>query len=107
MQLTRKDPPLPMGMCTFLSCKLFDYSPLCTFCVIDLKTVVQQCADPEDVDETLTALAKSKAKKLADFSAMTAKDLEDTISSIAPAIKSKLRDALSPYIKQGIFNLIV
>jgi len=67
----------------------------------DLKAVVQQCADPEDVDETITALAKAKAKKLADFSAMNAKDLEDTISLIPPAIKSKLRDALSPFIKQA------
>jgi hypothetical protein len=69
---------------------------------IDLKTIVQQCADPEDVDDTLVELAtKSKAKKLSDFSAMTAADLEDTINRIPPAIKSKLRDALSPYIKQA------
>jgi hypothetical protein len=35
---------------------------------LDLKNMVQQCANPEDVDETITALAKAKAKKLVDFS---------------------------------------
>ena len=90
-------------------CQLVSYCVLQNDCLqvelmylLDLRVLVQQYADPEDVDDTIAALDKSKVRKLADFSAMTAQDLEDTISLIPSGIRSKLCDALYPLIKQGI-----
>jgi hypothetical protein len=73
---------------------------------IDLKKIVQQCADEEDVEPTLASLYQSRAKRLTDFNAMNVVDLEDTIKNIPTVIRSKLRDALSHHIKQGTFALL-
>jgi hypothetical protein len=66
---------------------------------IDLKTIVQLCADPEDVGDTLAKIAASKVKQLADFQDMTNDDLETTVKDIPTGIKSKLRKALLPLHK--------
>ena len=93
----------PIGRSTFFFFSyLFGLFDELFACTLDLKTIVQLCADPEDVGDTLAKIAASKVKQLADFQDMTNDDLETTVKDIPTGIKSKLRKALLPYIAQGI-----